>query len=49
VRLVFYFKHDVSEIEFYLRLRVKLTQVGPADRATFCLRTQRLAPSVGPS
>jgi hypothetical protein len=33
-RPVLYFKHNVSEIEFYLRFQVKPTQLDPVDRAS---------------
>jgi hypothetical protein len=34
-RFVFYLKHDVSEIVFFLRLQVEPTQLGPIDRRDY--------------
>jgi hypothetical protein len=38
-RPVFYFKHNISKTGFCSRLQVELTQLGPMDRASLCLRT----------
>jgi hypothetical protein len=47
------FKTLVLEIEFCLRLQVKPTQLGPIDKASFCLRGQKqrrkIAPSIRPN
>jgi hypothetical protein len=39
-RLVWYLKYGVSDIEFCLRLQLKLTQVGPIERASLCLHAE---------
>jgi hypothetical protein len=38
-RPVFYWKHDVSEIQLCLRLKVQPSQLDQRDRASLCLRT----------
>jgi hypothetical protein len=40
---VFISKHSVSETGFSLRLQVKLTQLGPIERASLYLRTPALS------
>jgi hypothetical protein len=41
---VFYSKHNVSETAFCLNLQVEPAQLGPIDRASFCLRTPATTP-----
>jgi hypothetical protein len=45
---VFYLKHDISGTEWGLRLQVEQTEVDPLDRASRCLQTPEIAPSLGP-
>jgi hypothetical protein len=39
---VLYWKHNVSETRFCLRLQVEPTQLGPIDEANLCLRSSRV-------
>jgi hypothetical protein len=41
-RYVYFTKHNVLETGFCLRLQVKLTQLGPIDRDSPCLRVRNV-------
>jgi hypothetical protein len=41
----FYLKHGISETGFCISLEVEPTQMGPTERAAFCLRTPATTPT----